>query len=404
MPRVSAPTASKKPSPIFAKSMESNNTAASELKKVARELESYKIELHQTRGYLHSILKNSTDMIFATDVTGVVISFSAGAEKVLGYSLGEVIGRPFSDFAEDPNAFERVITGCQIDGCAVMLDFHFRHKEGHTVYCHASLTSLTNRAGKIVGTVGVCNDITQRKKLQDDLVHVDRLAEIGRIAAGVAHEINNPLAVISEASGWAQEVVSDAQGLDPEDRRELSDTLSKIAAQTRRGRHITRKLLDFTRQTDPTKTHFDVNEVLRETVDLLNPELKHSPITVDFQCVEDPLVVNSDPRLLQQVFVNVVTNAIHAVSDKGDKDGRIGVRTKKVGPDVRVDIQDNGVGIPEEAQEKMFRLFYTTKPPGRGTGLGLPICQNIMQRLGGAITCESTVGTGSTFTLRIPVG
>jgi two-component system, NtrC family, sensor kinase len=384
--------------------MESNNAVASELKKVTRELESYKIELHQTRGYLHCILQNSTDMIFATDVTGIVISFSAGAEKVLGYSLGEVIGRSISDFAEDPNAFEHVIKGCQVDGCALTLDFHFRHKEGHTVHCHASLMSLTNRAGKIVGTVGVCNDITQWKKLQDDLVQVDRLAEIGRIAAGVAHEINNPLAVISEASGWAQEVVSDAQGLAPEDRQELSDTLSKIAAQTRRGRHITHKLLDFTRQTDPTKTEFDVNEVLRETVDLLSPELKHSPITVDFQLAEDPLVVNSDPRLLQQVFVNVVTNAIHAVLDKGDQDGKIGMRTKKVGPDVRVDIQDNGVGIPEEAQEKMFRLFYTTKPPGRGTGLGLSICQNIIQRLGGAITFESTVGTGSTFTIRIPIG
>jgi len=397
------PTGSERPSAIFAKSMELNNSVASELKKVTRELESYKIELHQTRGYLHCILQNSSDMIFATDVTGIVISFSKGAEKVLGYSLGEVIGRPIGDFAEDPNAIDGVMNSCHIDGCALTLDFHFRHKEGHTIHCHASLMSLTNRAGKIVGTIGVCNDITQWKKLQDDLVQVDRLAEIGRIAAGVAHEINNPLAVISEASGWAQEVVSDAEGLKPGDRQELSDTLGKIAAQTRRCRHITHKLLDFTRKSDPTKTEFDVNEVLRETVDLLKPELKHAPVTVDFQFAEGPLLVNSDPRLLEQVFVNIVTNAIHAVLDKGDKDGRIWIRTKKIDPDVHIGIEDNGSGIPEEAQEKMFRLFYTTKPPGKGTGLGLPICRNIVQRLGGEITFDSAVGKGSTFTVRIPV-
>ena len=167
MLQASVPTASGRPLAIFAKSMESNNSVASELKKVTRELESYKIELHQTRGYLHCILQNSSDMIFATDVTGIVISFSKGAEKVLGYSLGEVIGRPISDFAEDTNALDSVMKSCHIDGCALTLDFHFLHKEGHTVHCHASLMSLTNRSGNIVGTVGVCNDITQWKKLQD---------------------------------------------------------------------------------------------------------------------------------------------------------------------------------------------------------------------------------------------
>jgi two-component system NtrC family sensor kinase len=383
--------------------MESNNSLSAELKKVTRELESYKIELHQTRGYLHCILQNSTDIIFATDVTGIMVSFSKGSEKVLGYSLGEVIGRPVSDFTEDPDAFESVMNACHIDGCALTLDFHFRHKEGHTVHCHASLMSLTNREGKIVGTVGVCNDITQWKKLQDDLVQVDRLAEIGRIAAGVAHEINNPLAVISEASGWGQEVVADAEGLGTDDRQELTDTLGKIAAQTRRCRHITHKLLDFTRKSDPTKKEFDIHDLLRETVDLLKPELKHSPITVDFQFSEGPLLVNSDPRLLEQVFVNIITNAIHAVLEKSNEEGKIEIRTKKINSDARIGIEDNGAGIPEEEQEKMFKLFYTTKPPGKGTGLGLPICQNIVQRLGGEISFESAVGKGTTFTVRIPV-
>ncbi|MBW2109384.1 MAG: PAS domain S-box protein [Deltaproteobacteria bacterium] len=382
--------------------MESNNDLAAELKKVTRELASYKIELHQTRGYLHCILQNSRDMIFATDVTGIVVSFSKGAEKILGYSLAEVIGRPITDFAEDPSAFEQVMNSCQTDGCAVTLDFHFRHKDGSRVHCHASLMSLTNREGGVVGTVGVCTDITQWKKLQDDLVQVDRLAEIGRIAAGVAHEMNNPLAVISEASGWAREVVTDAAGLADVDRKELLDTLEKIDAQTRRCRHITHRLLDFTRDSAPAKQALDIHELLRGTVELLRPELKHSPVKVEFGFSDDPLMVRSDPRLLEQVFVNVVTNAVHAVLESGKPDGQIAIRTARYDSGVQVDIEDNGGGIPKENQDKMFKLFFTTKPPGKGTGLGLPICRNLMEKLGGEITFETEPGQGTTFTLWIP--
>ncbi len=384
--------------------MESNKSPASELKRVTRELASYKIELHQTRGYLHCILKNSTDMIFATDVTGIVVSFSKGAEKVLGYFLEEVIGRSILDFAEDPVAFQGILDTCNEKGSAQTLDFHFRHKEGTRVHCHASLMSLANREGKSVGTVGVCNDMTQWKKLQADLIQIDRLAEMGRIAAGVAHEINNPLAVISEASGWAGEVVRDAEDLNDEDRQELTETLEKIGAQTRRGRNITHKLLDFTRDSAPSKTKFDIHELLRDTIDLLQSELKHAPIRIDLQFAAGPLLVNLDPRLLEQVFVNFITNAIHAVLESGGDDGRIQIRTEQIGSEVQVSIQDNGVGVPEENKAKMFELFFTTKPPGKGTGLGLPICNNIIKNLGGEISFKSAAGQGTTFTVRIPNG
>ena len=383
--------------------MESKNDLDKELKKARRELASYKIELHQTRGYLHCILQNSADMIFATDVTGILVSFSKGAEQVLGYSLEEVVGRPISDFAEDPEAFGRVMNTCHVDGCSLTLDFHFRHKQGSRVHCHASLMNLTNREEKIVGTVGVCTDITQWKKLQDDLVQVDRLAEIGRIAAGVAHEINNPLAVISEASGWAGEVVRDAEELNAENRQELSSTLEKIVAQTKRCRNITHKLLDFTRDSAITKSEFDIRELIEDTIDFLKPELKHRPIAVDIRIPDAPFVVHSDPRLLEQVFVNITTNAVHAILESGKQEGHIHITAQKKDSDVEITFEDNGAGIPEENRDKMFKLFYTTKPPGKGTGLGLPICQNIIRNLGGDISFESTVGQGTVFTISIPV-
>ncbi len=385
------------------KSMESNSSLLAELKKLTRDLASHKIELEQARGYLQCILQNSTDMIFATDVDGILLSFSKGGEKVLGYSWEEVAGRRINDFAEDPVSFGHFMASSQEEGSAVALDVHFQHKEGKTIHCHASLMSLTNREGQRVGTVGVCRDITLWKKLQDDLIQVDRLAEIGRIAAGVAHEINNPLAVINEASGWAGEVVGDARGLSSDDRRELEESIEKISAHTRRCSNITHKLLDFARDSATTKREFDIHEVLKETIDFLTPELKHTSIEIDFNFAGGPLSVNSDPRLLEQVFVNFITNAIHAVLEKGGGERRIEIRTIKTNSEAEISVKDNGVGIPEEAQAKIFDLFYTTKPPGKGTGLGLSICQNIVRKLEGDISFESKAGVGSTFTVRIPI-
>ena len=129
----------------------------------------------------------------------------------------------------------------------------------------------------------------------------------------------------------------------------------------------------------------------------------HSSIKIDLNFAEGSLSVNSDRRLLEQVFVNFITNALHAVLEKGGDNGRIEIRTMKTNSEVEISVQDNGVGIPEKDQGNIFELFYTTKPPGKGTGLGLPICQSIVRQLGGNITFESEVGVGTIFTVRIPV-
>ncbi|NVM21908.1 MAG: PAS domain S-box protein [Desulfobacterales bacterium] len=381
--------------------MESHSSLQAELKRVKQELASHKIELHQTRGYLQCILQNSEDMIFATDVDGMLVSFSMGGGKALGYSWEDVAGMRVNDLAEDPVSFEQFMTTSSQDGSTVQLDLAFRHKEGGTVYCDVSMINLTNREGQRVGTVGVCRDITLWKKIQEDLVRIDRLAEIGRIAAGVAHEINNPLAVIGEASGWAGVVVGEAKGLSPEDRQELEKAAKEISHQTKRCRNITHQLLDFARDSAPAKTEFDVHDLLKQSISLLKPDLKHTPIEIDLKFMPEPLRISSDPRLLEQVFVNFITNAIYAVREKGK--GRIEIRTAKTDSDVEITFKDNGIGIPAENQQKIFELFYSTKPPGKGTGLGLPICRNIVKKLGGIISFDSKPGVGTSFTVRIPV-
>ena len=386
----------------YTKSMELNNPLQSELRRVKQKLASYTIELHQTRGYLQCILQNSEDMIFAAEVGGMLISFSKGGEKVLGFSWEELIGSQVKELAEVPASFEQFLNTSQQEGRSVQSDIAFRHKEGGTVYCNVSLINLTNREGLRIGTVGVCRDITLWKQIQEDLVRIDRLAEIGRIAAGVAHEINNPLAVIGEAAGWAGMVVSDAKGLSLEDREELEKATKEITAQTKRCRGITHQLLGFVRDSELSKTEFDVHELVNETINFLRPEIKHSSIEIDTRFMPGSLLMNSDSKLLEQVVVNLMTNAIHAVREKHGDKGRVVIRTLKTDSEVEIRVEDNGAGIPMENQQKIFELFYSTKPPGKGTGLGLPICQNIVQKLGGEISFQSKAGVGTTFTILIP--
>ena len=383
--------------------MESNNSLEIKLKKVTQELSSHKIELHQTRGYLQCILQNSNDMIFATDVDGMIVSFSKGGKKVLGYTWEEVAGYYIETLSEDPESFEEVMADSQEKGSAVRLEFPFKHKEGHTVYCDVSMINLTNTKGQRVGTVGISRDITRWKKLQDELIRIDRLAEIGRVAAGFAHEINNPLAVINEISGWTEEIVQNAKGLSPEDREELEKAVQQIAEQTRRCRNITHQLLGFVREAAPEKTKFDVNELLNATIDFVGPELKYAPIEIARDFSKEPLSMKSDPKMMEQVFVNLLTNAIYAIIEKGSDQGRIEIKTVKTDSEVEIRIRDNGTGIAKENQDKVLNLFFTTKPPGKGTGLGLSICQNILKNLDGSLSFDSEPGVGTAFTVRVPL-
>ena len=383
--------------------MESNNSLEYKLKKATQELSSHKIELHQSREYLQCILQNSRDMIFATDVDGFLVSFSKGGERVVGYSWEDAAGYHITEFSNNPDSFEKLLTVSRDEGHAERMEFPFKHKDGHTIYCDVSLMNLTNTKGQRVGTIGVCHDITKWKKLQGDLVRIDRLAEIGRTTADIAHEINNPLAVISEISGWAGEVVEDAEGLRDEDREELNRALKKIDEQTGRCRSIARQLLGFVRDSASEKTEFDVHELLKKTIDFLNPDLKDSPIEITFSFSKEPLSLKSDSQMMEQVFVNLISNAIYAVREKGADQGRIEIKTVKADSNVEISIRDNGTGISKEDQARIFETFFTTKPPGKGTGLGLSISQNIIKNLGGSLSLESKLGIGTTFTVRIPL-
>ena len=359
-------------------------------------------ELLQTRKYLQCILQNSNDMVFAMDVDGILVSLSKGGEQALGYAWEEAAGRAVRDLCVDPDKFDRLAALSRDKGSAVRLEFPFRHRRGHTVYCDVSLTALTNTEGKTVGAVGICRDITQWKQLQEDLIRVDRLAEIGRTASGIVHEINNPIAIIGEISGWIESVAADARGLNPEDRKEIETAVEHIQKQTRRCRNITHQLLSFVRDSAPSQTSVNIHNLLKGTVSFLNSEFKYNDIQVVFRLVQDPVLINTDRQMLEQVVFNLVSNAIYAVKEKGEKGGRIQIETVRDEAMLVIKISDTGIGISRENRERIYDLFFTTKPPGKGTGLGLPICQNIITKLGGTLSFETEAGVGTTFFVRLP--
>ena len=372
-------------------------------KEISRKLSESPPEPIEAENFLQCILQNTNDLVFVTDADDAIISFSKTVEEVLGYRGEKIKGRHPKEFASDSEEFERITADLFEEGMANRADFSFRHADGHLVYCDISFVALKDSKRKPAGCVAIARDITEWKTFQEELIRVDRLAEVGRTVSGTVHEINNPLAVINEISGWMEVVVSDSEGLNEDDRADLKMSIAKLLEQAARCRNIARQMLGFVRDTGPAGDSFDLHELLKNSVSFIFPELKSKDVEVLFDFMEGPLEMHSEPRMLEQVFVNLLTNAIHAIDEKGDGANRIKISTRLEETSVVISFADNGTGITPKDQKKIFELFYTTKPAGKGTGLGLPICRNIVHKLGGAIHVESTFWKGATFVVRIPL-
>jgi two-component system NtrC family sensor kinase len=240
----------------------------------------------------------------------------------------------------------------------------------------------------------------ERAALDAQMAHSARLASLGRMAAGVAHEINNPLATIGELAGDLLDVIN--YELDPPPPRvdEFRDNLTKIEKQIERARLVTHRMLSFARRMEPRIEAVDVGEVLLEACSFVEKDAVFSGIEIVTDLAADLPAVSTDRAQLQQVFLNLATNALDAVGEGG----RVILTSRLEGEFVVVSVTDNGPGIKKEVQDRIFDPFFTTKEPGQGTGLGLSISYSIMQRLGGSLTFVSRPGQGTTFTVKIPRG
>jgi len=237
-----------------------------------------------------------------------------------------------------------------------------------------------------------------KNSLTDQLIQSQKLAAVGELSAGIAHEINNPIAIIAQEAQWATHLLDQAASGGGQDFSEVRDSLREIQAQVDRCGNITHKLLDFARKREPVLQEVDVARLVDDMARLVDKEASYKNVTLTRDLPQDLPTLRTDAPLLRQVVLNLMTNALHAV----DKGGRISVTAQATDERMDISVTDNGCGIAQENMDKLFNPFFTTKPPGQGTGLGLALCHNLVLGMGGAILVESREGQGATFTVRLP--
>jgi two-component system, NtrC family, sensor kinase len=245
--------------------------------------------------------------------------------------------------------------------------------------------------------------LSDRKKAASDemLMQSSKMAALGKMAAGIAHEINNPLAVIAEKAGWLKDLLVEEDVAKSPNLKEFEETVGRIEYHVDRAKKVTHRLLGFARRMEPVTEKVDVNKVLKETVGFLENEARFLNIYLRTDLDSSLPLITSDTTQLQQVFLNLMNNAIDAIG----KNGEIKIKTSYLPQDrmVAVDVADNGPGIPKDVLAKIFDPFFTTKEVGKGTGLGLSISYTIIEKLGGKIKVASEVGKGTTFNILLPV-
>ena len=259
----------------------------------------------------------------------------------------------------------------------------------------------------IIFTTVMANTVVNRIKLSEQerekaiaqSEHASKMASIGKLASGVAHEINNPLAIINEQAGLMKDILEVSDSLEQNKEKFLS-LINGIAESVNRCRTITHRLLGFSRRMEISQDAIDINDAVTEVIGFLEKEILYRNIRLELNLQKDLPKVTTDKGQLQQVFLNIINNAIDAVTEEGYITISSSIKDDHL---VRVMIKDNGGGIPKENLKHIFEPFYSTKEKGKGTGLGLSISYGIMQKLKGTIDVESEISKGTTFTVEVPV-
>jgi signal transduction histidine kinase len=237
-----------------------------------------------------------------------------------------------------------------------------------------------------------------RKQMEQQIMVCERLASLGTLAAGVAHEINNPLAIIRESAGWMRQLFAKDELKDIPRYHDFVKALDKVEKSVERASRITHQLLGFVGKSESTLSEVNLTELIEEAIQLIAHEAQNRNIRIVRPMEPSPETIWSDPYQLRQVLLNLLTNAIHAVNSEGT----ITIAIEDVGDCHTITVSDTGPGIPRENLDKIFEPFFTTKSPGQGTGLGLFVSRGMVERLGGTIEVASKIGQGARFSVRLP--
>lgn len=334
------------------------------------------------------------DAIACVDEEGNFTAVNRALEQVLGKSRTELLGRHFMDVVledERPPMWQAFVQA--LAGARLRRTIRFIRRDGVVGYT-SMVTAPIIENGRVTGVLGIARDVTEERLLLEQAIRQDKMAAMGELVGGVAHEVNSPLTSIL---AYAQ--VLERGVLEGEERQTAIETIGKEA---RRAARIVGKLLSFARQGGPERMPSDINQVVRDTIDLRRYALKMQEIKLTVSLAPDLPMVEADPFQLQQVFINLLSNAEQAVGDMpGER--RITVSTEVRGDRLVATISDNGPGIAPETLPHIFNPFFTTKPRGSGTGLGLSISDGIIHEHRGTLRVRSEPGAGATFEIELPL-
>lgn len=351
-------------------------------------------QLEQQDEFRSRLLESFPDLILVVDMEERYTFVSSRARDLLGYEPQEMVGKKISE-VEDHSPemaalYHTVVSGKQSFASA---EYGARHRDGNWRTMRAAGSQLVDAEGKISAVIISVRDITVERKLEQQIVQSERLAAMGAMIGGVAHELNNPLTSIMGVSELLQ---------DTETNETSRKQLAMLQQQARRAAEIVQNLTYFSRPPAPGKSRINLAEVLERTLNLHAYSLRKNNITVDFLKETGVPYALGDPHQLMQVFLNLILNAEHAIREARDK-GTLRIRLGRGEGTVWVSFHDDGPGIPKEILSSIFDPFYTTKRPGRGTGLGLSICKSVLKEHNGTVEAANAPDGGAVFTVTLPM-
>ncbi len=352
--------------------------------------------IQREREFARRLMDSLPDLVFVLDRDYRYTFASPSIQETLGYDPEEIVGMQLGERADpaDRDAmiglFEDLLQGRATQGT---IEYRVRHKRGDWRLLRTCVRPIVDADGRIEGVIASARNVTEQRRLEQQLVQTERLAAMGQMIAGVAHELNNPLTAILGVTELLRDSASE-DGL----RRQLD----LAYRQARRAAHIVQSLLAFSRPSTPAKSLVNLAELLQRTLQLHEYTLSTNNIAVDYVPPDHLPPVLGDPNQLMQVFLNLIVNAEQAIREVRDH-GTIRIRLESHGDAVCISFEDDGVGIRREVLSKIFDPFFTTKRPGRGTGLGLSISLAIVREHNGDIAA-SPLPIGTLVTVTLPVG
>jgi PAS domain S-box-containing protein len=357
------------------------------------EREQLQEEVRRAERHLASVVDCATDLVVSMDLNGQITSWNRAAETMSGFMAAEVRGKTLSSLCAEEHRqamdalMRQISSGKKVENAELPL----LTREGREIPIAWNSAPLRDDQGKVVGTVAVGRDLTERRRMEAKLLQSSKMVSLGVMAGGIAHELRNPLGIISAAVQLIE--------TQPNDEHLWAEALQKIRSAIQRASLTIENLLRFAHPSAERRESVEVNALVEETLALLAPQMAQRRVEVRTELQPGMPVIQANRNLLQQVFTNILFNACKAMP----QGGALTVATRmQSGGQVEIRFSDTGHGIRPDHLSRVFDPFFTTSPPGQGTGLGLAISYSIIQQHQGSIDVESQVDRGTTFIVRLP--